>query len=74
MIAPPTNETIINFNSTWNKPTDPNTPGYVNPTAPYTYTGNTNGVVNTSIQYENPANYVGWQNENVGYQSWSNPN
>ena len=73
VIAPPKNETAINFNSTWNKPTDPNTPGYVNPTAPYTYTGNTNGVVNTSIQYENPANYVGWQNENIGYQSWSNP-
>jgi hypothetical protein len=74
VIAPPKNETTLNFNSTWNKPTDPNTPGYVNPTAPYSYTSTQNGVVTTnSIQYENPANYVGWQNEEVGYQSWNNP-
>jgi hypothetical protein len=74
VIAPPKNETTLNFNSTWNKPTDPNTPGYVNPTAPYSYTSTQNGVVTTnSIQYENPANYVGWQNEEIGYQSWNNP-
>jgi hypothetical protein len=73
VIAPPTNEAALNFNSTWNKPTDPNTPGYVNPAAPYTYTNTVNGSVNQSIQYENPANYVGWVNENIGYQSWSDP-
>jgi len=74
VIAPPKNETTLNFNSTWNKPTDPNTPGYVDPAAPYSYTSTQNGGVTTnSIQYENPANYVGWQNEAIGYQSWSNP-
>jgi outer membrane receptor for ferric coprogen and ferric-rhodotorulic acid len=74
VMAPPKNETTLNFNSAWNKPTDPNTPGYVNPTAPYSYTNTDNGVVTTnSIQYENPANYVGWQNEEIGYQSWSDP-
>ena len=74
VIAPPRNETTLNFNSTWIKPTDPNTPGYVDPTAPYSYTNNVNGsVVTNSIQYENPANYAGWQNETVGYESWANP-
>jgi len=73
VISPPANETTLNFNSTWNKPTDPNTPGYVNPGAPYTYTNNVNGSVNQSIQYENPANYVGWQNENIGYLNWADP-
>jgi len=73
VIAPARNETTLNFNSTWNKPTDPNTPGYVNPAAPYTYTNSVNGSVNQSVQYENPANYVGWTNEQIGYQSWSNP-
>jgi hypothetical protein len=43
VISPRANETTLNFNSTWNKPTDPNTPGYVNPGAPYTYTNNVNG-------------------------------
>ncbi len=75
VIAPPRNETVINFNSTWAKPLDPMTPGYVNPTAPYSYTNLSNNVVTTNgIQYQNAANYVGWQNENVGYQSWANPN
>ena len=34
VIAPPHQETALNFNSTWAKPTDPNTPGYVNPADP----------------------------------------
>lgn len=75
VIAPPRNESTLNFNSTWIKPTDPNTPGYVDPTAPYSYTSTVNGSVTTnSIQYENPANYAGWQNESIGYMSWANPN
>ena len=75
MIAPPEHEQTINFNSTWDKPTDPNAPGYVNPAAPYTYTSTTNGTTtNVSTQQNNPANYVGWSNEQISYMFASNPN
>ncbi len=48
---------IMRFNSTWNRPTDPAAPGYVNPNAPWVHhlTGG------NSRQSENPANYVGWE-------------
>ena len=74
VIAPPEKEQTLNFNSTWNKPTDPNAAGYVNPTAPYTYTNTATGVTTTnSTQNQNPANYVGWQNYQVSYMYASNP-
>ena len=76
VIAPPEHEQTLNFNSTWDKPTDPSAPGYVNPAAPYTYTSTTNGstVTNVATQEANPANYVGWSNEQISYMYASNPN
>jgi len=74
VIAPAAHEQTLNFNSTWNKPTDPSAPGYVNPAAPYTYTSTTNGTTTTnSTQQNNPANYVGWSNEQISYLFASNP-
>ena len=74
VIAPPEKEQTLNFNSTWNKPTDPTAAGYVDPTAPYTYTNTATGVTTTnSTQNQNPANYVGWQNYQVSYMYASNP-
>jgi len=73
LIVPPTQEVVQNFNSTWNAPTNPSAPGYVNPQAPYTFTNYSNGQVVTSIQYENPANYVGWQQHQVYYLNADNP-
>jgi outer membrane receptor protein involved in Fe transport len=37
IVAPPRQQTVTNFNSRWNKPLDPTTPGYVNPSASFTY-------------------------------------
>jgi hypothetical protein len=74
VVAPPLHEQTANFNSTWDKPTDPNDPGYVNPAAPYTYTSTKDGSVNGSTQNNNPANYVGWQNEQISYMNAANPN
>jgi hypothetical protein len=74
VIEPTVNEQAINFNSTWNKPTDPTAPGYVNPAAPYSYTNTSNGATTTnSTQNQNPANYVGWQNEQIQYMFATNP-
>jgi hypothetical protein len=75
VIAPPVHEQTVNFNSTWDKPTDPTAPGYVNPAAPYTYTSTTNGTTtNVATQEANPANYVGWSNQQISYMYASNPN
>jgi outer membrane receptor protein involved in Fe transport len=75
VIAPPEHEETLNFNSTWNKPTDPSAPGYVNPAAPYTYTSTTTGTTtNVSTQQNNPANYVGWTEQQISYMFASNPN
>ncbi len=75
VVAPPLHEQTLNFNSTWNKPTDPSAPGYVNPAAPYTYTSTTNGTTtNVSTQEANPANYVGWTQQQISYMFSSNPN
>ncbi len=74
VIAPSETEQTQNFNSTWNKPTDPSAPGYVNPAAPYSYTNTANGITTTnSTQNENPANYVGWQPEQITYMFATNP-
>jgi outer membrane receptor protein involved in Fe transport len=74
VIAPPVHEETLNFNSTWNKPTDPSAPGYVNPAATYTYTSTTNGTTtNVSTQQNNPANYVGWSVQQISYESAKDP-
>lgn len=44
------------WDSTWNRPVNPSTAGYVNPGDPWT---GYNGTVST--QSENPANYLGWR-------------
>ena len=72
ILAPPRQQTVWNFNSTWNKSTTPGDPNYVNPADPYTYTDHV-GTVNNSIQSQNPANYVGWQNYPVTWMFASNP-
>ncbi len=61
VVAPPSQQIVQNWNSTWNIPTNPSAPGYIDPQAPYTYTNAENGKPVTTIQWENPANYVGWQ-------------
>lgn len=63
--------TVHTFDSHWNKPTDPNAPGYVNPAAfwhnDYYMQNYSDGTPNptyatgNSTQSENPANYVGWR-------------
>ncbi len=57
----PTSTTATYFDSHWNKPVNPATPGYVNPAAAWTdpYSGA------TFTQSENPANYVGWTTYNA---------
>jgi hypothetical protein len=72
LIAPPPQQSILNFNSSWNRPTDPANPNYVNPTAPYTFTDQS-GVVQNSQQSQNPANYVGWSQQPVTWRFASNP-
>jgi len=72
-LSPPTDQTIRNFDATWNKPTDPSAPGYVDPKAPYSYTDLSTGSTTNSIQSQNPANYVGWSDEHVTWMSSSNP-
>jgi hypothetical protein len=74
VIAPPVHEQTLNFNSTWDKPTDPSAPGYVNPAAPYTYTSTRTARRPTRRRKQNPANYVGWSNEQISYMYASNPN
>ena len=75
VLAPPEHQQTLNFNSTWNKPTDPTAPGYVDPTAAYSYTSYSTGAVTTnSTQAQNPANYVGWTNQQISWMSAANPN
>ncbi|HWA84719.1 MAG TPA: TonB-dependent receptor plug domain-containing protein [Opitutus sp.] len=73
VIAPPRNQTAWNFNSHWNKPTDPNDPNYVNPLAPYSYVNYQTGGVSTGQQADNPANYIGWSQQPVTWLSDKNP-
>ncbi len=57
----PTNMVLRGFDSTWNRPTTPSAPGYVNPAAPWVNPFNNQ----TLTQAENPANYVGWVDRQV---------
>jgi outer membrane receptor protein involved in Fe transport len=76
VVAPPRNQTALNFNARWNKPLVPGSPGYVDPTAPFTYINPSNPfssqVVN-GFQADNPANYVGWSQQPVTWMSSSDP-
>lgn len=65
VIRPPKNQNVINFDSHWNRPTDPNDPNYVDPTGPFSYTQN-DGTVNAVGAYpqsQNAANYIGWTSQ-----------
>ena len=65
-ISMPKTAQVYLFDSHWNRPTDPNAPGYVNPAAPWTngyYPSDSGSYVAT--QSINPANYVGWVNRTV---------
>jgi hypothetical protein len=56
---------IVLFNSNWNRPPDPNDPGYVNPGASWVNPFNNQNLT----QSENPANYIGWQSVPTTTQS-----
>ena len=72
VLAPPTSQYATVFNSTWKKPTNPNDPNYVNPTAPYTYINYQTGGTTTGTQADNVANYVGWTTQNINWLRSSN--
>ncbi len=72
-ISVPDKVSMYVFDSHWNKPTDPNAPGYVSPADPWTNgyypssrTEGAGGSPYISTQSENPANYVGWVRRDVG--------
>ncbi len=73
VVAPPASQTATNFNARWNKPTTPGAPGYVDPTAPYTYTNYQTGATINGTQVDNTANYVGWTSENINWMRYTNP-
>jgi len=72
VIQPPKTQMVRNFNATWNKPTDPSTPGYVDPTAVWNYPDH-NGVIQAGTQIMNPANYVGWSQQGITWMFASDP-
>jgi hypothetical protein len=73
VVAPPRNQTALNFNARWNQPTTPGAPGYVNPTAAFTYVNPVNGQTVNGTQVDNPANYIGWSQQPVTWMSSSDP-
>ncbi|MEO9112430.1 MAG: TonB-dependent receptor plug domain-containing protein [Lacunisphaera sp.] len=73
VIAPPPQQSTLNFNSTWNKSAIPTAPNYVDPTAPYTYINQATGASTVGTQIDNPANYVGWTNQQIKWLSSDNP-
>jgi hypothetical protein len=73
VLAPPKTQTARNFDATWNKPTNPSAPGYVDPTAPYTFISKQTGQPTNTIQSQNPDNYVGWSDEQITWMSANNP-
>jgi hypothetical protein len=72
-IVPPKNQMAWNFNSNWNKPTDPNDPNYVNPNAAWDYIQYQTGGKVTGTQVDNPANYVGWSQQPVTWLRDTDP-
>jgi hypothetical protein len=73
-IVPPRSQLVTNFNSHWNRPTDPNDPAYVNRAAAFTYINYANGQLTTGTQNDNPANYVGWNLQPVTWLRDTDPN
>ncbi|HET7534978.1 MAG TPA: TonB-dependent receptor plug domain-containing protein [Candidatus Didemnitutus sp.] len=71
MISPPSTSNVRWFDSHWKYPLTPGAPGYVDPSAPYTFVNNDTGAVTNSNQANNPANYVGWSSLPV---KWMNAN
>ena len=69
--------TVMNFNSTWNKSTDPTSANYVDPAAEWINAyypdiaafndKNAASHPRISTQSENPANYVGWAPQQVNW-------
>ncbi len=72
-LAPPQNQTALNFNARWNMPTNPTAAGYVNPLAPFSYVNPVTGLVVNGTQCDNPANYVGWTQQPITWLYASNP-
>lgn len=54
--TPEASNILRGFDSTWNRPTSPSAPGYVNPNARWVRPWNNQALT----QSENPDNYVGW--------------
>jgi hypothetical protein len=73
IIAPPKEQSTLNFNSTWNKSNVPTAPNYVDPNAPYTFIVQPTGLSAVGTQIDNPANYVGWTNQQIKWLSSDNP-
>jgi hypothetical protein len=73
VVQPPANQSVWNFDSHWNKPTDPSAPGYVDPYAPFSFRYSIDGNVWNASQASNPANYVGWQNYPVTWMFANDP-
>ena len=48
-------------------------PGYVDPTAFYSYVRPSDGTTQSVDQRDNPANYAGWKYQNVSWMYASNP-
>lgn len=73
IIAPPTTQTVTNFNSHWNATGLAGMGSYVDPSAPFTYMSPISGTQQTGHQNDNQANYVGWQQEPVTWMTASDP-
>ena len=75
IVKAPRSADVFVFDNHWNKPTSPSAPGYVDPSAPYTYNAVNSGLpINPvtpalveSTQSENPANYGGWKSMSVNF-------
>ena len=79
IIKAPRNATVTYFDNTWNRPTDPNHPNYVDPAAEYIFFPQNYGLpdgptepADPTTQSENPANYVGWRTVPVTFLNADN--
>ena len=66
------NGTVLATNGVYTNPVAA-PPGYVDPTAPYTFLSFTDGTLQNATQKDNPANYVGWTMQDVKWMFASNP-
>jgi len=78
IIKAPREASVWFFDPTWNRPTDPSHPDYVDPAAEYIYNpqnfGLPGGATDPEVttQSENPANYVGWRSQPVTFLNADN--